>query len=239
MRMRWPESIPTMVSVPLDFRLTSDVNSSIGIIGGSGPAGRGLAVRLASAGYTVVLGSREEARAVEVAGSLVHRGQGTIAGGTNELAAQADIVIVATPWDSAVSTVVPLRAALAGKVVISMVNALQKQGRELVPLVPARGSMAGELAAALPSSKVTGAFHHLPAADMENLDSGLDADVMVIGDDADARRATVELTDAMDGLRAVEVGSLSLAGAVENFTAVCITTNIRHKAHTYVKLAGL
>ncbi|MSY31295.1 MAG: NADPH-dependent F420 reductase [Actinobacteria bacterium] len=221
------------------MRLTSDVNKSIGIIGGSGPAGRGLAVRLASAGYNVVLGSREADRAGQVAGALTWRGQGTVTGGTNESAAECDVVILATPWDSAVSTVVPLRKQLVGKVVISMVNALQKQGRELVPMYPARGSMAGEVAAALPGSKVTGAFHHLPAADMENLDSGLDADVMVVGDDVEARTLTVEITDAMEGLRAVEVGSLSLAGAVEAFTAVCITTNIRHKAHTYVKLAGL
>jgi len=228
-----------MVSVPLGIRLTSDVNKSIGIIGGSGPAGRGLAVRLASAGYNVVLGSRDADRAGQVAGVLVWRGQGTVAGGTNENAAECDVVILATPWDSAVSTVVPLRKQLVGKVLISMVNALQKQGRELVPMFPARGSMAAEVAAALPGSKVTGAFHHLPAADMENLDSGLDADVMVVGDDVEARTLTVEITDAMEGLRAVEVGSLSLAGAVEAFTAVCITTNIRHKAHTYVKLAGL
>jgi len=228
-----------MVSVPLRIRLTSDVNKSIGIIGGSGPAGRGLAVRLASVGYNVVLGSREAERAGQVAGALTWRGQGTVTGGTNESAAECDVVILATPWDSAVSTVVPLRKQLVGKVVISMVNALQKQGRELVPMFPARGSMAGEVAAALPGSKVTGAFHHLPAADMENLDSGLDADVMVVGDDVEARTLTVEITDAMEGLRAVEVGSLSLAGAVEAFTAVCITTNIRHKAHTYVKLAGL
>lgn len=228
-----------MFSVPLRIRLTSDVNKSIGIIGGSGPAGRGLAVRLASVGYNVVLGSREADRAGQVAGALTWRGQGTVTGGTNENAAECDVVILATPWDSAVSTVVPLRKQLVGKVVISMVNALQKQGRELVPMFPARGSMAAEVAAALPGSKVTGAFHHLPAADMENLDSGLDADVMVVGDDLEARTLTVEITDAMEGLRAVEVGSLSLAGAVEAFTAVCITTNIRHKAHTYVKLAGL
>jgi NADPH-dependent F420 reductase len=190
-------------------------------------------------GYNVVLGSREAERAGQVAGALTWRGQGTVTGGTNENAAECDVVILATPWDSAVSTVVPLRKQLVGKVVISMVNALQKQGRELVPMFPARGSMAGEVAAALPDSKVTGAFHHLPAADMENLDSGLDADVMVVGDDVEARTLTVEITDAMEGLRAVEVGSLSLAGAVEAFTAVCITTNIRHKAHTYVKLAGL
>jgi 8-hydroxy-5-deazaflavin:NADPH oxidoreductase len=228
-----------VVSVPPRIRLTSDVNKSIGIIGGSGPAGRGLAVRLASVGYSVVLGSREAERAEQVAGTLTWRGQGTVTGGTNEKAAECDVVILATPWDSAVSTVVPLRKQLVNKVVISMVNALQKQGRELVPMFPARGSMAAEVAAALPASKVTGAFHHLPAADMENLDSGLDADVMVVGDDVEARTLTVEITDSMDGLRAVEVGSLSLAGAVEAFTAVCITTNIRHKAHTYVKLAGL
>ncbi|CAB4861025.1 unannotated protein [freshwater metagenome] len=228
-----------MVSVPLGIRLTSDVNNSIGIIGGSGPAGRGLAVRLASVGYNVVVGSRDVDRAIEVATALVWRGDGSVAGGTNEEAASCDVVILATPWDSAVSTVAALRKHLAGKVVISMVNALQKQGRELVPLFPARGSMAAEVAATLPDTKVTGAFHHLPAADMENLDSGLDADVMVVGDDAEARALTVEITNAMMGLRAVEVGSLSLAGAVESFTAVCITTNIRHKAHTYVKLAGL
>lgn len=215
------------------------MENSVGIIGGAGPAGRGLAARLASAGYAVVLGSRTAERAVEVAGSVTHRGSGSIAGGTNEDAATAAIVIVATPWDGAVDTVRGLREQLAGKTVISMVNALQKQGRELVPLFPPRGSMAAEIAATLPDSRVAGAYHHLPAADMENLDSGLDADVMVIGDNVDARRETVELTNAMEGLRAIEVGSLALAGAVEAFTGVCISVNIRHRAHTYVKLAGL
>ena len=215
------------------------MENTVGIIGGAGPAGRGLAARLATAGYNVILGSRTQERANEVAGAVVHRGNGSISGGTNEDAAGAEIVIVATPWDGAVETVRALRGQLAHKTVISMVNALQKQGRELVPLFPPRGSMAAEIAAAIPESRVAGAYHHLPAADMENLDSGLDADVMVIGDDLDARKATIELTNAMPGLRAVEVGSLALAGAVEAFTGVCISVNIRHRAHTYVKLAGL
>ena len=219
--------------------LDSPMENSVGIIGGAGPAGRGLAARLATAGYHVVLGSRTVERATEVASAVTHRGHGSIVGGTNEEAANAHVVIVATPWDGAVETVRALRAALAGKTVISMVNALQKQGRELVPLFPPRGSMAAEIAAAIPDSRVAGAYHHLPAADMENLDSGLDADVMVIGDDLDARKETIELTNAMLGLRAVEVGSLALAGAVEAFTGVCISVNIRHRAHTYVKLAGL
>ncbi len=215
------------------------MTQTIGILGGTGPAGRGLAVRLATAGYNVVLGSRDAQRAEDTASGLAARGSGVISGGTNEQAAAGDVVIVATPWDSAVATVKDVKATLTGKVVISMVNALVKQGRELVPLFPPRGSMAAELQAVVPDAHVTGAYHHLPAADMENLDSGIEADVVVVGDNAEARRVTAEITNAMTGLRAVEAGSLALAGAVESFTAVCISINIRHKAHTYVRLAGL
>jgi len=221
------------------FRLTGWMSTTVGILGGTGPAGRGVAIRLASAGYDVTLGSRDEQRASETAGGLSPRGNGSIGGGTNEAAASCDVVIVATPWDSAVATVSSLKDQLANKVVISMVNALTKEGRELLPLYPPRGSMAAQIAHALPRSNITGAFHHLPAAQMEDLDSDLRADVVVFGDNAEARTATVQLVNAMAGLRAVEVGSLSLASAVEAFTAVCISINIRHKAHTYVQLAGL
>jgi NADPH-dependent F420 reductase len=170
---------------------------------------------------------------------LVHRGDGSITGVANESAADSDMVVVATPWDSTLATVVPLAPALTSKVVVSMVNALTKHGREMVPLIPPRGSMAAELAAALPGSAVTGAFHHLPASQMEDLDSGLVADVMVVGDDDAARAATSEMVNRIDGLRAVVAGSLALAGAVEAFTAVCISINIRHRAHSSVQLVGL
>jgi len=170
---------------------------------------------------------------------MTPRGTGKISGGTNETAASCDIVVVATPWDSAVATVAALKAQLAGKVVISMVNALTREGRELLPLYPPRGSMAAQIAFALPESTIAGAFHHLPAAQMEDLDSALDADVVIFGDDDAARTTVAELVTAMPGLTPVIAGSLSLASAVEAFTAVCISINIRHKAHSYVKLAGL
>ena len=164
---------------------------------------------------------------------------GTLAGVANEHAADASIVIVATPWDSAVATVRALRDSLTGKVVVSMVNALSREGKELVPLYPPRGSMAAQIAFALPDSTVVGAFHHLPAAQMEDLDSGLDADVLVFSDDAAARTSVASLIDELPGLHAVEAGSMSLASPIEAFTAVCISINIRHKAHSYVKMAGL
>lgn len=196
-------------------------------------------MRLASAGHRVAIGSRDASRAAEVASTLVIRGAGVVEGVGNEAAAACEVVVIATPWESAVELATSLRDALAGKVVISMVNALVKRGREMVPLLPGRGSMAAELAAALPASRVVGAYHHLPAADMEDLDSGLEADVLVVGDDAEARAVAIALTNDIEGLRAVEAGSLALAGAVESFTAVCISVNIRHRAHSTVRLAGL
>jgi NADPH-dependent F420 reductase len=213
--------------------------TTVGVLGGTGPAGRGVAIRLASAGYDVILGSRDELRAGVTAAGLLPRGPGVVRGATNEVAADCDVVIVATPYDSAVATVKALKSALAGKIVISMVNALAKEGREMVPLYPARGSIAAQLAFALPESTIVGAFHHLPARDMEDLDSDLDADVVIFGDDAPARDVVAALVDEMPGLRAVIAGSMSLASAIEAFTAVCISVNIRHKAHSYVKLAGL
>ena len=212
---------------------------TVGILGGTGPAGQGVGLRLARAGYDVVLGSRDAERAATIAAGLEAGGGATLRGATNEIASACDVVVVATPWDSAVSTVTALREQLSGKVVISMVNALVREGRELVPLYPPRGSMAAQLAHALVDAKVVGAFHHLPASEMMKLDGDLDADVVIFSDHADAREQVGEMVDAMPGLHAVIAGTMSLASAVEAFTAVCISINIRHKAHSYVKMAGL
>jgi hypothetical protein len=162
-----------------------------------------------------------------------------IGGADNEGAAVADVVVVATPWDSAVSTATPLRGLLAGKVVISMANALVKEGREMLALIPPRGSVAAAVQATLPGSLVAAAFHHLPASEMQNLDSGLEADVLVCSDHPRAISATIGLVEAMPGLRALNAGSLSQAAAIEAFTAVCITLNIRHKVHSTLRMTGI
>jgi hypothetical protein len=156
----------------------------------------------------------------------------------NEGCAECDLVVVATPWDGAVPTVRPLAGALAGKVVVSMANALVKEGREFLGLVPPRGSVAAMVQAALPRSLVAAAFHHLPAADMENLDLPMAADVLVCSDHPEASEATVSLVDTIAGLRGIDAGSLTQASAIEAFTAVLITVNIRHKVHAAVQLSG-
>ncbi len=213
----------------------------IGILGGTGPAGRGLAVRLALAGDDVVIGSRDAERAAGIAKGLVEAWPAhvlSISGASNEKTAACDLVVVATPWDSAIATVSALAAELEGKVVVSMANALVKEGREFLALLPPRGSVAATIQAALPNSLVSASLHHLPASQMEALDSPIAADVMVCSDHPSASMATVALVDRIEGLRGVDAGSLAQAAPIEAFTAVLITINIRHKVHTAVQLAG-
>ena len=213
----------------------------VGILGGTGPAGRGLAVRLGAVGVEVVIGSRDADRAATVARGLVEAWPDhhlAVTGASNEGTADADLVVVATPWDSAIATVKPVAGALEGKVVVSMANALAKEGREFLALVPPRGSVAASIQAALPRSLVSASFHHLPASEMEKLTTPITADVLVCSDHAEAGEATVALVDRIDGLRGVDAGSLSQAAPIEAFTAVLITINIRHKVHAAVQLAG-
>lgn len=213
----------------------------VGILGGTGPAGRGLALRLAVAGTPVVIGSRDPDRAEEVAGQLREEWPEQnlkVEGAANQDTAQCDVVVVATPWEGVVATLKPLAAALSGKVVISMVNALAKEGREFLALVPPRGSMAATIQAVLPDSRVSASFHHLPASEMVKLGVDLDADVLVCSDDPDATQVTVDLIDSIDGLRGIDAGSMSQASPIEAFTAVLISVNIRHKVHSTVVLAG-
>ena len=214
----------------------------MGILGGTGPLGRGLAVRLAATGTEVVIGSRDAERAGSVVADVLAAwpGRGLALGGAgNEEAAAADTVVLATPWDAAVPTARPLAEALAGKVVVSVGTALVRQGREMHALVLPRGSVAAAVQAVLPGSAVTAAGHHLPADRLADLDDDLQADVLVCGDDEGAREETARLFGSIAGLRPLVAGSLASASAVEAFTAVLITMNMRYKAHSTLRIAGI
>jgi NADPH-dependent F420 reductase len=213
----------------------------IGILGGTGPAGRGLAVRLAAAGDEVVIGSRDADRAVGIADELRAAWPDhtlALSGASNEGVADCELVVLATPWDSAVATVKPLAAAVSGKVVVSMANALAKQGREFLALVPPRGSVAATIQAELPDTLVSAAFHHLPASEMEKLTTPVISDVLVCSDHRQAIADTIALVDRIEGLRGIDAGSLAQAAPIEAFTAVLITVNIRNRVHAAVQLTG-
>ena len=105
--------------------------------------------------------------------------------------------------------------------------------------MPPRGSVAASIQAALPESLVSAAFHHLPASELEKLDTPLRADVLVCSDHGEATADTLALVHRIEGLRGVDAGDLAQAAPIEAFTAVLITVNIRHKVHATVQLSGL
>ena len=214
----------------------------IGILGATGPAGSALGVRLASVGFDIVLGSRQHERAEQVITHLQAQWPDLdlpITPGDNEHAAATDVVVIATPWDSAATTAHAFAEQLAGKVVVSMANALVRVGREFEPLIPSRGSVAAHVQAAVPKARVAAAFHHLPAKELGHLGHPLDSDVLICGDDREAVRSVMEITEKIPGCRPLDAGDLSNATAIEAFTAVLLQLNVRYKTRVAPKLTGI
>jgi 8-hydroxy-5-deazaflavin:NADPH oxidoreductase len=202
-----------------------------------------VSAQLAHIGVDVVCGSRSEERAAdtvtELQGRWPDRELSLSPAINDEAAATADLVVVATPWEGVLTTVAALEERLAGKIVISMANALTRWGREMVPLVPPTGSVTVAVARALPRSRVVGAFHHLPAESWADLDHPLDADVLVCSDDRDATRQVIALVARLPGLRGVDAGGLASALAIEALTPALLEINRRYKTHSAIRITGL
>lgn len=214
----------------------------IGILGATGPAGSGLAARLASVGFDVIVGSRSKYRALEVRDSLVERWPDhdlSISAADNEGAASADVVVIATPWDAAGSTASAVADRLQGKVVISMANALAKVGHEFQPLVPPRGSVAASVQAAVPRSLVAAALHHVPARELGHLGEPVESDVLVCSDHPEATEVTIGIVSRIPDLRPLDAGQLSNAAPIEAFAAVLLQLNVRYKTRVAVRFTGL
>ena len=214
----------------------------VGIVGGTGPAGRGLAARLADAGMSVTIGSRSPERAAgtcaEIQAAWPERAL-ALRGASNAEASQARLVIVATPWKAAATTTAELAENLAGKVVVSMANALERVDGEFHAVIPPLGSVAAAVATAAPEALVTAAFHHLPARSLSELARPVEGDVLISADTDDAAEATAALVRRIPNLRPVRAGSLATAAAVEAFTAVLLGVNAHYRARSAIRLLGL
>ncbi len=206
----------------------------VGVIGGTGPLGRGLAVRLAAAGHHVRLGSRDVARAEECAGTIGSR----VVGVSNAAACDGDLCVIAVPWSAHDDTLVSLASSLQGRVVIDCVNPLGFDERGSFALRVEAGSAAERAQELLPDSTVVGAFHHV-SAELLLGGSTLDGDVLVVGDDREAVGLVIALINSVAGLRGVFAGRLRNAGQVEALTANLIAINRRYRVQSGIQVAGL
>lgn len=215
----------------------------IGILGATGPAGRALAARLADLGESVVVGSRDAQRAADVAADLAERWGSRVdgvEGAANDVAArEGEMVVVAVPWQAAATVATDLAPHLAGKVVVSMANALERHGDGFAAVVPDEGSVAAAVAAAAPESRVVAALHHVPARELGALDESVDGDVLVCSDDRPAAEQVCRLVKGIPRLEPLDVGGLHNAVGIEAFTAVMLSVNLRYQVRTGLRLTGM
>jgi len=215
----------------------------IGLIGGTGPEGRGLALRIALAGEKVFIGSRSQERGRQIAqelGQVAPSASHFISGGTNEEAAsQADLVLITTPYEGQKETLEALRPKLAGKIVVSAIVPMAfERGRVWAIAVP-EGSAALQAKSLLPEATVVAAFQNLSAGDLLVPDKAVDCDVIVCADNAEARQAVMALAEKIRGVRAINGGGLANARYVEEMTVLLVSINRIYKIHSSIRITGL
>jgi 8-hydroxy-5-deazaflavin:NADPH oxidoreductase len=209
----------------------------IGILGGTGDQGRGLAYRFALAGHQVLIGSRQEERAKAAAAELQQNVQGMA---NQDVAREAHIVIAAIPWEGHGELLSSLAAELAGKVVVDCVNPLGFDHHGAFALPVPEGSAAQQAAALLPDSHVVAAFHHVSAKLLLDPEvKTIDLDVLVLGDQRHATDLVESLAARIPGVRGVYAGRLRNAGQIEALTANLVSVNRRYKAHAGLRVTDI
>lgn len=214
----------------------------LAFLGGTGPEGKGLALRLAMAGESVVIGSRDAGRAQAAADELLALAPGAaISGAVNAAAAApADVVFLTMPYSGMSPTIAGVGDALAGKTVVTVVAPMRfvRGVGAVAEEVPA-GSAAQEAQAAAPAARVAAAFQNVSAEELLQPGVTLDEDVVICADDAAAKQAVTNLTRKIPNLRPVDAGALYNARYVEQITPLLVNINRIHRAHSGIRITGV
>lgn len=212
----------------------------IGILGGTGPEGRGLALRLSQAGYPVIIGSRKPEQAARRAEELRRRLKevggpaADIAGlGNSGVVEASDILFMAAPFEHAAGLLESCRSRFRqGQIVVDVTVPLQFRAKRLVLRELPEPSASEHLAGVLPEGvPLVAAFKTIPAHLLEDLSQRLDCHVFVCGDSAEARSRVVQVASAVEGLSPLDVGPLRQAATLERMTVLAIQINKRHRVH--------
>lgn len=216
---------------------------TIAVLGGTGPQGKGLAYRFAKHGHSVIIGSRDEARGAETVAEIQARlgSASEVSAAANLTAVEtADVVVIAVPYKGHAPLLTEIAPALRGKVVIDCVNPLAFDQKGPHSLDVEERSAAEECQKLVPEAKVTGAFHLVSAVNLWSEDEYLDhEDILVCGDDKEAKAVVAELAATVSGRLGVDVGPLRMARYIEPLTAMIISINKKYKVRAGITISGL
>ena len=216
----------------------------IAILGGTGPAGMGLALRWARAGESIIIGSRARSRAEDAAKKINERAGGNRVSGAENAAActASDLLVLTVPFEAQANLLKQLKPAMrAGSILVDATVPLATSvgGRATRILGVWQGSAAQQAAELVPKGvSVVAAFHNV-SAELMNGDDPMECDVIVCSDNADATQLVCDLAAKIRNIRALDGGKLENARIVEQITALLIGLNIRHKGHAGIRITGL
>jgi NADPH-dependent F420 reductase len=233
------------MSARMNARVNASVSRTIAVIGGTGPAGTGLALRWARAGETVIIGSRDASRAQQIAETIRKRAgaNAQVTGMENSAAcAASDLLVLTVPFEGQAALLKQLKPAIRpGSILIDATVPLAASigGRASRTIGVWQGSAAQQTAELVPKGvSVAAAFQNV-SAEVLNGDEDADCDVIVCSDDLNATQVAMELAAKIARVRAIDGGKLENARIVEQITALLIGLNIRHKGHAGIRITGL
>jgi 8-hydroxy-5-deazaflavin:NADPH oxidoreductase len=212
---------------------------TLSFVGGTGPQGRGLALRFAHAGHPVLIGSRSADKAKDVVSSLNVDGLNMRGMANVDACIQAEIVFVTLPYAAQRDTIGGLADAIGEKIVVNCVNALEFDDRGPMPRQVPAGSAAEECAQLLPRARIVSAFHDVSARRLLRVNEPLTVDVLICGDDEDAKHMVAHLAAEIPGMWGVDCGPLRLSGPIEHMTPVLLSINRRYKLQSGLRIDGL
>lgn len=213
----------------------------IGIIGGTGAEGLGLAMRFAKAGDEVIIGSRDAGRAQDAAKKV--KGdvpEANVSGLANpEAVENSEIVFVTVPWDAHQGILESLAEAIGDRILVDVVVPLLFDRGAPKAILVDEGSAAQQARAIVREAKVVSAFHHLDASDLQKVDRPMQGDVLVCGDHRGSKRKVMELVERIEYVRALDAGELANSRYLEEWTVLLLHLNKIHRAHTGVRITGV
>lgn len=218
----------------------------LAFLGGTGPEGKGLALRLALSGEDVVIGSRDAQRAKTTAAELAAviptaAAHVRIEGADNaDAARRADAAFLTVPYEAQRPLLEQLASPLAGKVVVNVIAPMRfERGRGAIAVPVAAGSAAAEAQSLLPDSLVVAAFQNVSAEELQEPNHIMEGDVVICADNPDAKSLVSALTGKIPNLRPVDGGGLLNAKYVEQITPLLININRIYKVHSGIRIVGV
>ena len=215
----------------------------IALLGGTGDIAEGLVLRWSKAGHEIFIGSRSDEKAKGIAGEYIEKLnelgiESKIQGMPNaDAAKEAEVIIISIPPEHAAATVAQIKDSFTDQIVVTPVVAMERhEDKSFVFNPPTQGSSALEIREVLPDSvKLVSAYHNLPAKELSKIEEELDYDVVICGDDEEAKEVVKKLTEDMPNMKVLDAGPLKLSAMIEAITPLIVNLNVKHKHHFSVK----